>query len=202
MNFLKSLFFKAIIYTGYRKEEYIFSRSKKYITSWGEGSYGCPRVTCFDGVSKLNVGKYCSFSDRVSILLGSNHKLDCVTSYPYSRIDQNKTPEETNEKGDVFIGNDVWVGYGVTIIGRGRKIGDGAIIGAGAVVVNDIPPYSLAVGVPAKVVKYRFSEKEIEELLKIKWWDWDIEDVKKAAPDLYDKDINNFIEKYSVKNYE
>lgn len=199
MNFLKSLFFKPIIYLGYKKEDYIFSRSKKFINSWGCGSYGCPRITCFDDVSKLTVGKYCSFADRVSILLGANHKLNCVTTYPYCKIDKNKTVEDSSEKGDVIIGNDVWVGYGATIIGE-VKIGDGVIIGAGAVVVNDIPPYAVAVGVPAKVIKYRFEEKQIEELLKIKWWDFDFEKIKNISNDLYNKDINNFIDKY--KNHE
>lgn len=201
MNLIKGLFFKVIIYIGYKKEDYIFSRSKKFINSWGVFSYGTPRVACFDGVSKLTVGKYCSFADKVSILLGSNHKLNCVTTYPYCKIDNTKILQDTNERGNVTIGNDVWVGYGATIIGE-VKIGDGAIIGAGAVVVKDIPPYAVAVGVPAKVVKYRFTEKEIEELLKIKWWDFDFEKIKNISNDLYGKDVNNFIEKYKNKNYE
>lgn len=201
MNFIKTLFFKVIIYIGYKKEEYVFFRSKKFVSCWGVGSYGSPRISCFDEVSKLSVGKYCSFADGVSLLLGSNHKLKCVTTYPYCKIDKSKTLQDTNEKGDIVIGNDVWIGYGVTIIGE-VKIGDGVIIGAGAVVVNDIPPYAVAVGIPAKVVKYRFSENQIKELLKIKWWNWNMSDIERKGKDLYTKDIDSFIEKYKNKNYE
>jgi acetyltransferase-like isoleucine patch superfamily enzyme len=196
MNFITSLFLKGIIYIEYKKEAYIFNRSQKFVLAWGEGSYGLPRINCFDKISRLTVGKYCSFADRVSLLLGANHKLNYVTTYPRSRINKNKSPEETNERGDIIIGNDVWIGYNVTIIGK-VNIGDGAIIGAGAVVVNDIPPYAVAVGVPAKVVKYRFSEKEIEELLKITWWNWNLKTIQEREDTIYSKDIAMFISKYS-----
>lgn len=202
MSFIKSLFFKIIIYIGYKKEDYIFNRSKKFILNWGEGSYGLPRINCYDQVSRLHVGRYCSIAANVSILLGANHKLNCITTYPYCKINKSKTLEDSSEKGDVVIGDDVWVGFGALIIGP-VVIGNGAIIGAGAVVVEDIPPYSVAVGVPAKVVKYRFSDDNIKELLKIKWWDWEILEIEKASEYLYSQNgISNFIEKYKVKNHD
>lgn len=198
MDLILKYIYRFFVSLWQRKEQYLFEKRKKhYVVRWGEKSYGAPKILCFDGISKLSVGNYVSIANDVVILLGSNHKLNCITTYPYSGIDSNKTPQETNEKGDVFIGNDVWIGYRVTIVG-GVKIGDGAIIGAGAVVVDNIPPYSVAVGVPAKVVKYRFGEKEIEELLKIKWWDLGFSKIKNMGDDLYGNDINNFIQKYKI----
>lgn len=194
MTFLRSLFFKVIIYIGYRKEDYIFSRSRKFINSWGEGAYGVPRITCFDGVSRLSVGNYVSIADKVTILLGSNHRLGLITTYPWRRINEEKA-SVTNEKGDVKIGNDVWIGFGATIIGP-VTIGDGAIIGAGAVVVNDIPPYAVAVGVPARPVKYRFSDDEINKLETIQWWNWDVKKIKQEESAIWGTDIKEFIAKF------
>jgi virginiamycin A acetyltransferase len=81
-------------------------------------------------------------------------------------------------RGDVIIGNDVWIGYGATIL-SGVIIGDGAIIGAGAVISKSIEPYSIMVGNPAKLIKKRFSNKTIKFLNEIKWWNWDIDKIKR-----------------------
>lgn len=190
-----SLFFKGLIYIRYRLSEYIFSRSKKYIINWGEGTYGIPNIVCFDNVSKLFVGNYCSMADKVNILLGANHKHKAVPTYPISKIDNNLYPKDANIKGDVTIGNDVWIGYGATIIGP-AIIGDGAIIGAGSVINRDVPAYSIVMGVPGQILRYRFNEDQIQKLLEIKWWNWDIEKIKKNVDLLYDEDINKFIEKF------
>jgi phosphonate metabolism protein (transferase hexapeptide repeat family) len=94
----------------------------------------------------------------------------------------------------VEIGHDAWIGHNVTIMG-GVKIGIGAVIGSGAIVTKDIPDFAIAVGNPARVIKYRFDEKTIEALKNIAWWDWDYEQIKLAIDDF--KDIEFFIEKYS-----
>ena len=87
---------------------------------------------------------------------------------------------EPNTSVRIKVGNDVWIGQGVTILKKnGISIGDGAVLGSGAVVTKDIPPYAIAVGVPARVIKYRFRPEVIEELLNIKWWDWPMEIIKK-----------------------
>lgn len=161
----------------YKQKDFIFARSKKHISFWGEYTYGKPNIVNFDGVSKLTVGRYCSFSDNISILLGANHKRDCIPTFPLSKIDANASPTETNDKGDVIIGNDVWIGYGATLIGP-ITIGDGAIIGAGAVVVRDVPAFAVAVGIPAKVVKNRFDDAKIVEIKQMQWWNWDLEKAK------------------------
>jgi phosphonate metabolism protein (transferase hexapeptide repeat family) len=93
----------------------------------------------------------------------------------------------------VTIGNDVWIGHNVTIMG-GISVGDGAIIGSGAIVTKDIPPYAIAVGNPARVINYRFDEKQIDALQQIKWWQWEYEKIKSSLDEF--RDISAFIEKY------
>jgi len=140
-----------------------------------------------------NVGRYCSIASDVKTLYGA-HPLDFVSTSPafYSAckvqlgvtyVNESKFNEVkfADDKGhSVIIGNDVWIGSRVSVL-PGVKIGDGAVIGAGAVVTKDIPPYAIAVGVPAKVIKYRFSEDDIQSLLDFKWWDQSEEWLRKHA---------------------
>lgn len=200
MNTLKSFFGKVLIYLFYIRVTYMFIRSKKFVTTWGRGTYGEPAILCFDGISRLSVGAYVSFASEVSILLGTNHKKGTVTTYPRSRLDNTITQTQTNDPGNVVIGNDVWIGYGVTIIGP-VTIGNGAIIGAGAVVVSDIPPFAVAVGVPAKVVKYRFDHETISALERIAWWNWEEGAIKKSQNLLYSVDeAKSFVEAFDKKD--
>ena len=100
-------------------------------------------------------------------------------------------------KGDIIIGNDVWIGAKSTIM-SGVKIGHGAIVAAGAVVTKDVQPYSVVGGNPAKHIKFRFDERQIEKLLEINWWDWEESKIKEEGMLLWSADINHFIEKYTV----
>jgi phosphonate metabolism protein (transferase hexapeptide repeat family) len=93
-----------------------------------------------------------------------------------------------------YVGHDTWIGHGA-IIQPGVTVGDGAIVGSGAIVTKDVPPYAIVVGVPAKVIKYRFSEETIAALQRIKWWDWTYETIKERMDDFH-VDIEKFIEKY------
>ena len=127
-------------------------------------------------LENAEIGKYCSISDNCRIGMGS-HTLNLLSTCPLFTEAVNGTQykwveNDVNaaENKRVIIGNDVWIGYQSIILG-GIKIGDGAVVGAGAVVVKDVPPYSVVGGVPAKVLKYRFSDEIIKELLSIKWWD-------------------------------
>ena len=119
-----------------------------------------------------NIGKFCSIARNVDIG-GFDHDYKKVTTMPEFRFAQMKNGAapipDNNEK--CTIGNDVWIAAGSQILHK-ANIGDGAVIGGGAVVTKDVPPYAIVAGVPAKVIKLRFSEELIDELLKIRWWDW------------------------------
>ena len=124
------------------------------INDWGINDY------------KLIIGSYCSIGPNTYFLLGSDHNLNTITSYPLKVKKLGIEKKEAVSKGNIEIADDVWIGANVTIC-SGIKIGQGAIIGAGAVVTKNIPPYAIAVGVPAKVIKYRFSEGVIKKLLQL-----------------------------------
>ncbi|OQA93429.1 MAG: Streptogramin A acetyltransferase [Microgenomates group bacterium ADurb.Bin219] len=147
----------------------------------------------FGESGNIKIGKYCSFAEGVKIFGVSEHNYKRVTSFPISLINKTNKENDLFTKGPIEIGNDVWIGEGAYIL-SGVTIGDGAVIGAGAVVTKDIPPYSVAAGNPARVVKMRFPKDIIEKLLKIKWWNWPNEKVIKNAHYFYD--INNFINKF------
>ncbi|MBR4343984.1 MAG: hypothetical protein IKP88_15020 [Lachnospiraceae bacterium] len=120
------------------------------------------------------VGKYCCISRTVDIG-GNEHNYLAASMMPTYRT-KNKLGGALGFHQDeepVTVGNDVWIGQGVSVVRKkGLTIGTGAVIGSGAVVTKSIPPYAIAVGIPAKVIKYRFTEDVIDRLLKIKWWDW------------------------------
>ena len=139
--------------------------SKYSVGSW---SYGFPKVYDSGSGAKLSIGKYCGFGEEVMILLSDEHNTRSVSSYPFNTFWGTERPWS---KGNIEIGNDVWVGNRATIM-SGVIIGDGAVIGAGAVVAKDVPAYAVAVGNPAQVVKYRFSQETIDYLLKLQWWKW------------------------------
>ena len=127
---------------------------------------------------KLIIGKFCSIACGAKFLFNSaNHKMASLSTYPFPLfseewgLEKKNVTESWDNKGDITIGNDVWIGYEAVIL-AGVVIGDGAIIGTRAVVTKDVPPYTVVGGIPAKTIKKRFSDETINELLKIKWWDW------------------------------
>ena len=141
-------------------------------------------------VSNCMIGKFCSIGPNFCCGLGL-HPTNGISTAPmfYSTAKQNGmtlcNENKVEESRQTIIGNDVFVGANVTVI-DGMNIGDGAVIGAGAVVVNDIPPYAIAVGVPAKVVKYRFDEKTIEALLEKQWWNGTNDELQKVEQSFWD----------------
>jgi len=168
------------------------------MSSFGKYSYGNPTVVWETNNSKLRVGNFCSISEGVKIFLGGNHRIEWVSTYPFGHIHQNVFNSfngngHPSTKGDVLIGNDVWIGSNVTIM-SGVKIGDGAVIAANSHIIKDIKPYSLVGRNPGKHIKYRFTEKQIEALLKIEWWYWDDDKINKYVPLLCNNNIDNFID--------
>lgn len=140
----------------------------------GEFSYGFPRFVLWQESERIEVGRFCSIAEQVTILGGGEHNSDWITTYPlrmaFNLPEANKDGHPKT-KGPTRIGNDVWIGFR-SIILSGVTVGDGSVIGAGSVVTKDIKPYSVVCGNPAKLIRFRFSEDEIRKLLKIKWWNW------------------------------
>lgn len=126
----------------------------------------------------ISIGNFCSIA-RGTNIQEYNHNMETITTYFIKhRIFEECYGVDAVSKGTIIIGNDVWIGTGTTIL-TGVTIGDGAVVAANSVVTNDIPNYAIVGGSPAKVLKYRFSQDVISELIKLKWWDWDIEKIKK-----------------------
>ena len=126
---------------------------------------------------KLIIGKFCSIACKAKFLMNSgNHSMKSLSTYTfpifYEEWDETLNVKDAwDNKGDIIIGNDVWIGYDAIIM-SGVKIGDGAIIGTRALVTKDVAPYTIVGGVPAKPIKKRFDDDIISKLLDIKWWDW------------------------------
>lgn len=139
---------------------------------WGPGIFMISRI------HGITIGKFCSIARYVSIQ-EDYHNPDRVTTYFLERNLLNMPLKENAmvSKGKVIIGNDVWIGAGAQIL-SGVTVGDGAIVGAGAIVTKDIPPYAIVGGNPAKVIKYRFDESKIDELIELAWWDWSTDKIK------------------------
>ena len=174
--------------------------NKKYAKfDIGEYTYGKPNV--YDWGGTLKIGKFCSIAPNVNILLGGNHNMTAASTYPfwfyYPELASNNS--EYVQKGGVEIGNDVWIGFNVTIL-SGVKIGHGAVIGAGSVVTKNVEPYAVIGGNPAKLIKKRFDDATIGKLLESKWWDLDIEEIKKLIPLIQGEDIEAFLKAVSGPN--
>lgn len=134
---------------------------------------------------RLIIGKFCSIACGAKFIFTSaNHSLHSLSTYPFPLffeewgLDKKNVTDAWDHKGDIIIGSDVWIGYEAVIL-SGVTVGDGAIIGSRAVVTKDVPPYTIVGGVPAKIIRKRFSDETVSQLLELKWWDWDKEKIKR-----------------------
>ncbi len=131
---------------------------------------------------KLIVGKFCALATGIKFIMnGANHKISGFSTYPFYIFGngwEKVTPDDDEFpfKGDTVVGNDVWIGY-ESVIMPGVTIGDGAIVAAKSVVVDNVPPYCVVGGNPAKIIRQRFNNETIKALLEIAWWNWDIEKI-------------------------
>lgn len=148
---------------------------------------------------KLLIGKFCSIACKSKFLMTSgNHTMKSLSTYTFPIFyeewggDVSHITEAWDNKGDIVIGNDVWIGYNAIIM-SGVKVGDGAIIGTRAIVTNDVPPYTIVGGIPAKVIKKRFSDDIILKLLKIKWWDWPVEKIQANIKHIQSGNIDKLV---------
>ncbi len=148
---------------------------------------------------KLIIGKFCMIASDVKFIMnGANHMTRALTTYPFAIFkngwDDAMEGKEYPYKGDINIGNDVWIGDSATIT-TGVTIADGAIVATNATVVKDVEPYSIVGGNPAKEIRKRFSPEKIEKLLEIKWWDWDINKITENIQNLTGNNIDKLIQK-------
>ncbi len=154
------------------------------INAWDEGE---PRT-------HLTVGAFCSIADGVQVFLGGEHRSEWVSTFPFNMWKGGKVKHHPpKSKGDVVIGNDVWIGTEAMIM-SGVTIGDGAVIGARAMVAKDVEPYTVVAGNPARVIRKRFSDEVITRLLALKWWDWPDEEIDAMLPLMMDPDIEAFLD--------
>ena len=143
---------------------------------------------------KLIIGKFCQIAAGVEFVMnGANHQMNAVSTFPFYTLEgwDMKPPAASDMpfKGDTVIGNDVWIGQNATIL-PGVHIGDGAIIGANSVVASDVEPYSIVVGNPVKLIRYRFDGELTSLLLKFKWWDKPVEEINELIPILTSSDLD------------
>ena len=149
---------------------------------------------------RLIIGKFCSIACGAKFLFTSaNHTMRSLSTYPFPiffeewGLDRADVATAWDNKGDIVIGSDVWIGYEAVIL-SGVTIGDGAIIGARAVVTKDVAPYSIAGGVPAKEIRKRYDPQTIDRLIQLKWWDWPEENIRQALPALMHGTIDELFE--------
>lgn len=139
---------------------------------------------------RLRIGKYCSIACGVKFMFNcANHTLGSLSNYTFPLfweewgLDRRNVCEAWDDKGDIVVGNDVWIGYEAVIM-AGVHIGDGAVVAARAVVTKDVPPYTIAGGVPARVIRARCEPAVAARLQELKWWDWPVEKIRRFLPAL------------------
>ena len=143
---------------------------------------------------KLIIGKFCMIASNPTFIMnGANHLTDAISTYPFAIFghgwEEAMKGKEYPQKGDIRIGNDVWIGYNVTIM-AGVTIGDGAIIATNSTVTRDVAPYSIVGGNPAMEIKKRFSEEKISQLLELQWWNWSLDKITANLPYLTGNDVD------------
>lgn len=183
--------FKSANKSDFAEKSKVYSPCSIVNSKIGYGTYISP----FSIVKFTEIGKFCSIGPNFLCGWGI-HPINGISTSPVFYSTKNQagftfaTKDKIIENKPIIIGNDVFIGANVTVL-DGVCIGDGSVIGAGAVVVSDIPPYAVAVGVPAKVIKFRFTPEEINSFMNIKWWDW--RDEKLLEVEKYFFDIKTFI---------
>lgn len=150
----------------------------------GNFSYGSLHVLTDNNSSHLKIGNFCSIAPEVIFIPGSDHNTTSISTFPFRVKCMGALEGEAICKGDIVVEDDVWIGCRSTIL-SGVRIGQGAVVAAGSVVTKDVPPYAIVGGIPAKVIKYRFGQEMVEELLKVDYSRLDKTMVEQHVDDLY-----------------
>jgi acetyltransferase-like isoleucine patch superfamily enzyme len=169
----------------------------------GRHTYGHEQITVhhWGEPTELRIGAFCSIADRVHVFLGGNHRVDWVSTFPFSEFVADWPAAAGIEghpatKGDVVVGNDVWIGSGATIM-SGVTVGDGAVVAAESCVTRDVRPYAIVAGNPARELRRRFDEETIGKLLELRWWEWSDERIGANVKALSSDDIDGFVRSQS-----
>lgn len=182
------------------KKAKIYRKTKIFNSQVGDYTYIAPNTS----IVCVNIGKFCSISEHCSIGLAT-HSLKNVSTSPIFTSSNNALKKEWvnknifEEYSKTVIGNDVWIGTRVIIMG-GVKIGNGAVIGAGSIVTKNVPDYAIVVGVPARIIKYRFEENILNELNKIEWWN-NTEDTLKTNINIFQKENINLNDLHKLGHF-
>lgn len=161
----------------------------------GKHTYGPePKI---QGVPEIaigsTIGKFCSIAENLQFIMRGSHMMNWTTTYPFREMWKMDVPlNDLPNHSPITIGNDVWIAANVKIK-QGVTVGDGAVLATECFVTKDVPPYAVVGGNPAKIIKYRFTEEQIKELLEIRWWNWSDEDIRKAVPLMVSDNVDEFI---------
>ena len=167
--------------------------------SMGRHSYGDPRVATFPGdTAHVRVGAFTSIGPEVILMDGGDHRTDWVSTFPFRVVLGLPGAYEDGQprsRGDIEIGNDVWIGRGARVR-SGVTIGDGAVVGGYALLTRDVRPYAVVAGVPAREIRRRFSDEQVDALLRIAWWEWPMDAIERTVPQLSGGDVDAFIREH------
>jgi acetyltransferase-like isoleucine patch superfamily enzyme len=142
--------------------------------------------------NRLSVGRYCSIARGVRFVC-DGHPLHLPSTFPFRSRLLGGENQDSVSRGMIKIHNDVWIGTNAVLL-SGVVVGNGAVIGAGAVVTKDVPPYAIVAGVPARILRFRFTHEQIAKLERIKWWDWPSDQIRDRLNEFYD-DIDVFLQR-------
>lgn len=187
---------RAARVAAFRRDTALYDPSR---LTMGRHSYGDPLVATFDGATdRVTIGSFVSIAPGVVLMDGGNHRTDWVTTYPLRiRLGLPGAHEDGHpfSKGPIEIGNDVWIGREARIL-SGVTIGHGAVVAGYAVVTKDVRPYAIVGGNPAREIRRRFTDAQVDALLRIAWWEWPEERIAAEVDALSSPDIDAFIARH------
>lgn len=199
------LFFKKKKkYSNYFLKDNLKNEISQNLAVIGKWSYGNPKIYRWNWKNKIYIGNFCSLGPEIKIIIGGNHRTDWVSTsqlpadtfnFDDTFLNAQKIKNYNYSKGDLHIENDVWIGA-FSIIFSGVRLGNGSVVAAGSVVTKDIEPYTIVGGNPAKLIKKRFTSKQINFLNSSKWWDLDDKKIDLLSKYLLSEKVDLFIKKF------